>query len=227
MKKPAEPAALKVMIVDDHYIVRSGLVAALESTGAVSVVGEAERGDEVVTVYQECRPAVVLMDLQLPGLSGVEATRALLEHTREARVLLFSTFVRDDELQAAFDAGARGYLNKAAKRDELIAALQRVAAGEMHVPLPVLRRLAAQRTAPPITAKERDVLTRIAAGQANKEIGAELGISEDTVKRHVSNILQKLEVNDRAQAAVEAIRRGIVHVGDGFTGEGAAPARKV
>ncbi len=218
---------LKVMIVDDHYIVRSGLVAALESVGGVAVVGEAERGDEVVAIYQQCRPAAVLMDLQLPGLSGVEATRALIAHDREARVLLFSTFVRDDELQAAFDAGALGYLNKAAKRDELIVALQRVAAGEMHVPGPVLRRLAVQRIAPAITPKEREVLARIAAGQANKEIATVLGVSEDTVKRHVSNILQKLEVNDRAQAAVEAIRRGIVQVGDGLGREGPDSARKV
>lgn len=217
---------LSVMIVDDHYIVRSGLAAAFESAGAVTVVGEAERGDEVVAVYRQCRPAVVLMDLQLPGLSGVEATRALLQHDREARVLLFSTFVRDDELQAAFDAGALGYLNKSAKRDELIVALQRVAAGEMHVPIPVLRRLAAQRVAPAITNKEREVLVRIAAGQANKEIATTLGVSEDTIKRHVSNILQKLEVNDRAQAAVEAIRRGIVQVGDELAGEEPGPARK-
>lgn len=217
---------LSVMIVDDHYIVRSGLVAALESAGAVTVVGEAERGDDVVAVYRQCRPAVVLMDLQLPGLSGVQATRALLDHDREARVLLFSTFVRDDELQAAFDAGALGYLNKAAKRDELIVALQRVAAGEMHVPITVLRRLAALRIAPAITNKEREVLVRIAAGQANKEIALTLGVSEDTIKRHVSNILQKLEVNDRAQAVVEAIRRGIVQVGGELAGEDPGPARK-
>ena len=206
--------ALRVMIVDDHYIVRSGLVAALESTGVVTVVGEAERGDDVVTVYRHCRPGVVLMDLQLPGLPGAEATRALLAHDPDARVLLFSTYVRDDELKTAFDAGALGYLHKSAKRDELIAALQRVAAGELHVPQALLRRLTALRIAPAITPKEREVLVRIAAGQANKEIATELGISEDTVKRHVSNILEKLQVNDRAQAAVEAIRRGIVRVGD-------------
>lgn len=218
---------LRVMIVDDHYIVRSGLVAALESAGGVAVVGEAERGDEVVAVYRQCNPSVVLMDLQLPGLSGVEATRALLAHDAEARVLLFSTFVRDDELHGAFDAGALGYLNKSAKRDELIVALRRVAAAEMHVPGAVIRRLAAQRIAPAITPKEREVLVQIAAGQANKEIAALLGISEDTVKRHVSNILQKLEVNDRAQAAVEAIRRGIVHVSDEPRQDGLGGARKM
>lgn len=205
---------LRVLIVDDHFVVRSGLIAALESAGGVSVVGEAERGDEVVQVYAQCRPSVVLLDLQLPGASGVEAARALLEHDAEARVLIFSTFARDDEIQAAFDAGALGYLHKSARRDELIAALRRVAAGEMHVASAVLRRLSALRTGPSVTAKEREILGLIADGRANKEIAATLGISEDTVKRHVSNILNKLQVNDRAQAAVEAIRRGIVQVPD-------------
>lgn len=210
----AAPSRLSVMIVDDHFIVRSGLVAALESAGGVTVVGEAERGDEVVRTYSQCRPAVVLLDLQLPGLSGVEATRALLAHDAEARVLLFSTFVRDDELQAAFAAGALGYLHKSAHRDELIVALRRVAAGEMHVPPPVLRRLAAQRAGPAITAKEREVLAHIAAGRSNKEIAQALGVSEDTIKRHVSNLLEKMQVNDRAQAVVEAIRRGIVRMAE-------------
>lgn len=205
---------LSVLIVDDHYIVRSGLVAALESAEGVTVVGEAERGDEVVAVYRQCRPAVVLMDLQLPGKSGVEATRDLVQQEPAARVLIFSTFARDDEIQAAFDAGALGYLHKSAKRDELVLALRRVAAGEQHVPATVLRRLSALRTGPAITPKEREVLALIAAGRANKEIAAVLLVSEDTVKRHVSNILDKLHVNDRAQATMEAIRRGIVTVAD-------------
>jgi DNA-binding NarL/FixJ family response regulator len=211
---PESTAALTVLIVDDHFIVRSGLVAALESTGEVTVVGEAERGDAVVAGYEQCRPAVVLMDLQLPGLSGVEATAVLLQRHPEARVLIFSTFARDDEIQAGFDAGALGYLHKSAQRDELIVALRRVAAGERHVPVAVLRRLAALRAGPTITPKEREILSLIAEGRANKEIATLLAISEDTVKRHVSNILNKLEVNDRAQAVVEAIRRGIVRMAD-------------
>lgn len=211
---PGSPAALTVLIVDDHFIVRSGLVAALESSGEVSVVGEAERGDAVVAAYEQCRPAVVLMDLQLPGLSGVEATAALVQRHAEARVLIFSTFARDDEIQAGFDVGALGYLHKSAQRDELIVALRRVAAGEMHVPPAVLRRLATLRAGPAITPKEREILSLIAEGRANKEIATQLAISEDTVKRHVSNILSKLEVNDRAQAVVEAIRRGIVRMAD-------------
>ncbi len=201
---------LKVLIVDDHFVVRSGLAASLELDDTIEVVGEAERGEDVVASYRQLRPRVVLMDLQLPGMSGVEATAALRGFDPAARVLIFSTFARDDEVQAALDAGALGYLQKSASRDELLAALQQVARGAGSLPTEVARRLAALRLGPAITAREREILALIAAGRANKEIAAELGISEDTVKRHVSHILEKLDVNDRAQATAEAIRRGIV-----------------
>jgi DNA-binding NarL/FixJ family response regulator len=201
---------LKVLIVDDHFVVRSGLAASLELDDTIEVVGEAERGEDVVSSYRQLRPRVVLMDLQLPGMSGVEATAALRDFDPAARVLIFSTFARDDEVQAALDAGALGYLQKSASRDELLAALQQVARGFRSLPLEVARRLAALRLGPAITPREREILALIAAGRANKEIAAELGVSEDTVKRHVSHILEKLDVNDRAQATAEAIRRGIV-----------------
>ena len=201
---------LKVLIVDDHFVVRSGLAASLELDDTIEVVGEAERGEDVVAVYRQLHPRVVLMDLQLPGMSGAEATAALRVFDPAARVLIFSTFARDDEVQAALDAGALGYLQKSASRDELLAALQHVARGNRSLPPEVARRLAALRRGPAITPREREILALIAAGRANKEIGAELGVSEDTVKRHVSHILEKLDVNDRAQATAEAIRRGIV-----------------
>lgn len=201
---------LKVLIVDDHFVVRSGLAASLELDDTIEVVGEAERGEDVVAVYRQLHPRVVLMDLQLPGMSGAEATVALRVFDPAARVLIFSTFARDDEVQAALDAGALGYLQKSASRDELLAALQHVARGNRSLPPEVARRLAALRLGPAITPREREILALIAAGRANKEIGAELGVSEDTVKRHVSHILEKLDVNDRAQATAEAIRRGIV-----------------
>ena len=201
---------LKVFIVDDHFVVRSGLAASLELDDTIQVVGEADRGEDVVACYRRLRPQVVLMDLQLPGMSGVDATAALRVFDPAARVLNFSTFARDDEVQAALDAGALGYLQKSASRDELLAALQHVARGVRSLPPEVDRRLAALRLGPAITPREREILALIAAGRANKEIAAELGVSEDTVKRHVSHILEKLDVNDRAQATAEAIRRGIV-----------------
>jgi DNA-binding NarL/FixJ family response regulator len=207
---PNSSSRLKVLIVDDHFVVRSGLAASLELDDTIEVVGEAERGEDVVAAYRQLRPHVVLMDLQLPRMSGAEATAALRAIDPAARVLIFSTFARDDEVQAALEAGALGYLQKSASRDELLAALQQVARGARSLPPEVARRLAALRLGPAITPREREILALIAAGRANKEIAAELGVSEDTIKRHVSHILEKLDVNDRAQATAQAIRRGII-----------------
>lgn len=198
------------MIVDDHFVVRSGLAASLEIEDDIKVVAEAKRGEEAVDPYLQHRPGVVLMDLQLPGMSGVEATAALREKDGDARILIFSTFARDDEVQDALDAGASGFVQKTASRDELLTALRQVAGGGRYLPPELSQRLANLRVRAAITAREREILGFIAQGRANKEIAAALDISEDTVKRHVSHILDKLEVNDRAQATAEAIRRGII-----------------
>jgi DNA-binding NarL/FixJ family response regulator len=201
---------LTVLIVDDHFVVRSGLAASLELDDTISVVGEADRGEDAVAAYVAHRPRAVLMDLQLPGLGGGGATAALRARDAEARVLIFSSYARDDEIQAALDAGALGYLQKSASRDELLTALRAVAQGRRYLAPELERRLGALRLGPAITHREREILALIAAGRANKEIAATLGISEDTVKRHVSHILEKLNVHDRAQATAEAIRRGII-----------------
>ena len=206
--------SLTVMIVDDHFVVRSGLAASLELDETIEVVAEVERGEDVVPVYQQHRPRVVLMDLQLPGMSGIAATAALLEHDASARVLIFSTFARDDEIQDALDAGALGYLQKSASREELLAALHSVGQNRRYLLPELARRLNALRLGPAITPREREILALIASGRANKEIAATLAVSEDTVKRHVSHILEKLDVNDRAQATAEAIRRGIVRMAE-------------
>jgi DNA-binding NarL/FixJ family response regulator len=203
-------APITVMIVDDHFVVRSGLVTSLELDDAFVVVAEVERGEDVVAAYRKHAPRVVLLDLQLPGLSGIGALGALLTHDPQARVLVFSTFARDDEIDAAFEAGALGYLQKSASRDELLSALRATAKNQRSLNPEIARRLKALRLGPAITEREREILAMIATGRANKEIGLALQISEDTVKRHVSHILEKLDVNDRAQATAEAIRRGIV-----------------
>jgi len=205
---------LTVLIVDDHFVVRSGLAASLELDDGIKVLGEAERGEDVVAAYKQWRPQVVLMDLQLPGMGGIAATAALREHDRNAKVLIFSTFARDDEIQAALDAGALGYLQKSASREELLTALRGVAQGRRYLVPELTRRLNALRLGPAITPREREILALIANGRANKEIAAVLDVSEDTVKRHVSHILEKLNVNDRAQATAEAIRRGIVKMAE-------------
>lgn len=208
----SEARPISIMLVDDHFVVRSGLAASLDLDDDFTVVAEAERGEDAVAMYLEKRPEVSVVDLQLPGIDGIEVTARLREADDSARVLIFSTFARDDEVQAALDSGASGYLQKSAARDELIAALHAIAAGESYLPEGLADRLSGLQLGPTITLREREILALIAQGKANKEIGAELGIAEDTVKRHISNTFQKLEVNDRAQATAEAIRRGIVKV---------------
>jgi len=203
-----------VRLVDDHFVVRSGLAASLELEDDIEVVAEANQGEEALKLYRQHRPKVVMMDLQLPGPNGIEVTRQLLEMDPDARVLIFSTFARDDEVLEALDASALGYLQKSASRDDLMNALRTVAAGKTFLPAELAARLTSLRQGPVITPREREILALIAKGRANKEIAAELGNAEDTVKRHISNILDKFGVSDRAQATAEAIRRGIVKVGE-------------
>ena len=209
---------IKLLLIDDHFVVRSGLAASLELEDDMKVVGEAERGEDACGQFERHQPDVVLMDLQLPGLSGIEATAALLRAHPQARVLIFSTFARDDEIQAALKAGALGYLQKSSSRDDLLAAIRRVAKGERTLPPDIAKRLQDRLAEPEITPREREILTLVTRGNANKEIAATLGISEDTVKQHVSRILVKLKVNDRAQATAEAIRRGLVSVDEPHRG---------
>lgn len=206
------PPAIKILLVDDHFVVRSGLVASLELEDDMKVVGEADRGEEVVALFDSRQSDIVLMDLQLPGIGGIEATVELLERHPDAHVLIFSTFARDEEIQAALRAGALGYLQKSSSRDDLLAAIRTVARGGQSLPHAIAQRLRNLQAEPEITVREREILVLVAQGNSNKAIAACLGISEDTVKQHVSRILTKLKVNDRAQATAEAIRRGLVRL---------------
>ncbi|MCL4105650.1 UNVERIFIED_CONTAM: hypothetical protein GTU68_023717 [Idotea baltica] len=200
------------MLVDDHFVVRSGLAASLELEVDIEVIAEAESGEEAVSLFSEKQPDVVLMDLQLPGMNGIEATEIILQQEPEAQVLIFSTFVRDDEIQMGLDAGALGYLQKSASREELLSAIRATAVGETVLPENIAKRLKGLQSGPAITTREREILVLIAQGKANKEIAVALGNAEDTVKRHISNIFKKFGVSDRAEATAEAIRRGIVKV---------------
>lgn len=203
---------ITVLIVDDHFVVRSGLATSLEIEDDIRVTATAETGEAAAATYLEHRPTIVLMDLQLPGISGVEASIAIREVDPAARILVFSTFARMDEIQTALEAGAGGYLQKSASREEMIHALRQVASGHRYLPPDIAHQLTELQLGPAITPREREIIGLIAKGFANKEIGHSLGIAEDTVKQHVSRILQKLSVKDRAQAATEAIRRGIIRI---------------
>jgi two-component system NarL family response regulator len=203
---------MKLLLIDDHFVVRSGLAASLALEEDMTVIAEADSGDQALDAYTQHQPDIVLMDLQLPGLSGIEATQALISADPTARILIFSTFARDEEIHRALRAGALGYLQKSASRPDLLTAIRAVASGRQSLPQDIAARLRERDTRPDITPRELEILTLVTQGNANKEIAASLGIAEDTVKQHVSRILQKLAVNDRAQATAEAIRLGLVTV---------------
>jgi two-component system NarL family response regulator len=203
---------IRILVVDDHHVVRSGLVASLGMEEDMNVVAEAAAAEEAVTQFRRHQPDVVLMDLRLPGANGTEITSELRTLWPDARVLMFTTFDSEEDIYRAMQAGARGYLLKSAPREELLAAIRAVAAGERHLPPALAQRLASRVGAPDVSDREREVLQLIARGKANKEIAAALGISEETVKRHASNLFVKMGVADRAQATSEGIRRGIIQL---------------
>ena len=208
----AKPKPIRILVVDDHHVVRSGLAASLGLEDDLHVVAEAGDADEAVAQFRKHTPDVVLMDMRLPGASGTAATATLRREWPDARVLIFTTFDGDEDVYRAMQAGARGYLLKSAPREELLRAIRTVASGERFLTPELSLRLAHRVSAPDLSEREIEVLRLVSAGKSNKEIGAALHIAEDTVKRHVSNILEKLGVADRAQAATEAIRRGFLHL---------------
>ena len=201
---------IKILVVDDHFVVRSGQVDSLGLESDLHVVAEAESGEQVLELYLRHLPTVVLMDLSLTGMSGIAATDQLLHRFPAAKVLIFSTSARDEEVYRTFRAGAKGYLLKTAPRAELLAAIRAVAAGDSYVPPPLVHRLAERLRQPELTPREGEILKLIQWARSNKEIAAALFVAEDTVKRHVSNLMQELHMDDRGQAVVEAIRRGLI-----------------
>jgi two-component system NarL family response regulator len=208
------PAKIRLLIVDDHPIVRDGLVAILhEGEPDLEVVGEAGDGKEAVAAWRNLRPTVTIMDLQLPGLTGVEAIQAIRREDPGALILVLTTFDGDADIQRALEAGARGYLLKSVRRAILIEAVRAVAAGERYLPPTTAARLVEAMEAEPLTAREFDVLRLLAQGERNREIADTLGLAEPTVKIHVNNLLRKLQAKDRTEAAMIALKRGLIHIG--------------
>jgi len=210
---PDSTSRIRLLIVDDHPIVRDGLVAILhEGEPDLEVVGEAGDGNEAVVAWRTLRPSVTIMDLQLPGQTGVEAIKAIRREDPEARVLVLTTFDGDADIQRALEAGARGYLLKNVRRAALIEAVRAVAAGQRYLPPATAARLVEAMEAERLTARELDVLRLLAQGERNREIAKTLGLAEPTVKIHVNNLLRKLEAKDRTEATVIALRRGLIHL---------------
>jgi two-component system NarL family response regulator len=203
---------IRIMIVDDHPIVRQGFAGLIATEPRLTVVAEAGNGIEAVERYRETIPDVTLMDLRMPLMAGVDAIAAIRKEFPRSRFIVLTTYDGDEDIYRALSAGAQGYLLKDMYCDEIIQAIKAVHEGRRHIPKSVATRLAERLPASHLTPRELEVLDLIAKGKSNREVGDVLSITEPTVKGHVSNILGKLGVNDRAQAVAVAIQRGIIHL---------------
>ena len=205
---------MKLLLVDDHQMVRLGLKSYFELQDDVEVVGEATNGAEGVSMALELRPDVIVMDIVMPEVNGIDATLAILKEWPEAKILIVTSYLDNEKIMPVLNAGARGYMLKTSSADELFHAVQKVAAGEIAIEQEVSQKVEYHRNHvelhEELTARERDVLQLIAKGYENQRIADELFISLKTVKTHVSNILAKLQVSDRTQAAVYAFQHHLV-----------------
>ncbi len=201
---------IRVLIADDHAVVRQGLRTFLDLQDDIEVVGEAADGEEALAAAERLTPDVVLVDLVMPKVDGIDVIRRLGEHAPAARAIVLTSFIDDDRLFPVLRAGAAGYLLKDVQPQELVEAIRTVHGGGAVLHPKVAARLLDELSADPLTPREREVLGLIGRGMANKVIARELSLSEKTVKAHVSSILAKLGVHDRTQAALYAVREGLV-----------------
>jgi len=204
--------SIRVMLVDDHPAFRKGIAALIESEPDLKVVSETGDGSEAVEVFRRSKPDVVLMDLRLPGMGGVEATMAIRKEFPDAKIIVLTTFDADEDIYRAIQSGAKSYVLKDTPDDELAATIRSVHAGEARLSSRVAQRLAERQQRADLSQREMDVLQLLIKGRSNKEIGAALFVTEDTVKAHLKTLFSKLNVRDRTEAAISAIRHGIVHL---------------
>lgn len=207
---PAMTQAIRVLIADDHPILRLGIAALLGGFADMEVVGEAADGNEALALFREHRPDVALMDLQMPGMNGLDAIDALRAEFPAARIIVLTTYQGDALIQRALKAGAASYLLKSSLRTGLVDAIRKVHAGQRHIPQEVAAELVSYLGQNGLTARELDVLRLAAAGNANKGIAHLLGIGEETVKGYMKTVLAKLGANDRTHAVAIAIKRGMI-----------------
>lgn len=203
---------IKIMIVDDHPLMRVGVASIVNARSDMTVVAQTGTGEEAVALFPQHQPHVTLMDLRLPKMSGVNAILAIRSRFPAARFVVLTTYEGDEDIHRALAAGAKGYIIKGMPYQTLIEALLRVHTGGRFLPPPVARALASRMPDSDLSSREQEVLRHIVAGMSNKEIAGLLGITEATVKCHVSTILTRLNVSDRTQAVVTALQRGLVHL---------------
>ena len=215
MTDASEAAPIRVLIVDDHSVVRMGLRVFLDLQPDIEVVGEAADGSEGVAMARRLEPDVILMDLLMPNMDGITAIGRIKAERPETEIVTMTSFIEEDKVTAALEAGASGYVLKDAEAEEVAAAVRAAYAGEVHLDPAVAGRLTRQLVSPSsglasLTARERTVLTLVARGMSNRQIAAELFISDRTARTHVSHVLTKLQLSSRTQAALVAIREGLI-----------------
>jgi DNA-binding NarL/FixJ family response regulator len=203
---------IRILVAEDHLVARVGVTTIVNMQPDMTVVAEAANGAQAVDLYRQHRPDVALLDLRMPVMTGVEAAAAIRREFPAARLIALTTYGGDEDIRRALAAGVRSYLTKDVLHDELLKAIRAVHAGETYLPADVAAAVSGESPAPDLSAREVQVLELIVRGLANKQIAFALGIAEHTVKNHVKNILSKLAVQDRTQAATAAIQRGIVHL---------------
>lgn len=206
------PSPIRILVVDDHPLLREGVASILEDRSDMAVIGEACDGAEAVARFAELRPDVTLMDLQMPGMNGVEAILAIRAQFPDARILVLTTYAGDVQAVRALKAGATGYLLKSSLRTEMLDAIHNVHRGRRHVHGDVAAEIALHVTDDNLSEREAAVLRLVAIGKANKEIAHLMSLSEETVKAHLKNIFAKLDVADRTHAVTVAARRGIIEL---------------
>jgi len=204
--------SIRLMVVDDHPAFRKGLAALIESEPGMSVVAQAGDGREAVDLFRKVKPDVVLMDLRLPGLSGVEAIMAIRKEFPESRFIVVTTYDTDEDIYRAVQAGAQSYLLKDMTDQEILGAIRAVYKGETRLPASVADRLAERMKREPLNAREMEVMAMLVKGRSNKEIADALRVTEDAIKFRLKGIFVKLGVQDRTEAVVAALRQGIVHL---------------
>ena len=212
MPPPETPSVIRVLVVDDHPSMRMGIIALIDSQPFMEVVAEAADGEEAIEVYDDVLPDVVLMDLRMHRMGGAEAILSICGKHPDAKIIVLSTYDWDEDIHRALQSGAKSYLLKDMAVEDIAETIRSVFEGDTYLPSKVAERLSARGDRQQLTERERDVLESLIKGRSNKEIAQSLCLSEETVKSHMKTLFMKLNVRDRTEAAIMAIRRGIVHL---------------
>jgi two-component system NarL family response regulator len=205
---------IRVLVIDDHPVVRAGLTSMLGTQSELQVIGAASSGEEALDIIQRDRPDVVLLDLRMPGINGIDMLLTAKKRGLPVSAIILTSYETDEDIYRSVQAGAQGYLLKDTPLKEMLEAIRTVKSGKRYIPSPIAQRLADRMMRTELTARELEILKMLAKGPTNKQIGHALGISDYTVRNHVNSIIEKLEVSDRTEAATTAIQRGIITVDD-------------